>query len=154
MPDEFLSRLDRIESRQAIVDLASNYCHGFDKRDEARFLSIWWEDCIWAIGPPFGSFQGHPGILTALHDVLWPAWGMSQHVTSNHIVEFSDDDHAVARCDVDCTGVLADAPSATFVGATYEDYVERRGGTWKIKQRNVTIHYFNSFEGTVLSKPS
>ena len=147
------ARLDRIESRQAIEDLASNYCHGFDKRDEDRFLSIWWSDCVWNIGPPFGSFEGHAGILTALHDVLWPAWGMSQHITSNHVVTFSDDDHAVACCDVDCTGVLSESPAATFVGATYTDHVERRDGVWKIAQRDVEIHYFNSFEGTTLSKP-
>ncbi len=153
MIDELPSRLDRIESRQAIEDLASCYCHGFDKRDEARFLSIWWEDCVWAIGPPFGSFEGHAGILTALHDVLWPAWGMSQHITSNHLVDFVDANTAVACCDVDCTGVLADSAKATFVGATYTDRVERRSGVWKIKQRDVVIHYFNSFENTELSKP-
>ncbi len=151
--DELQAKIDRIESRQAIEDLASTYCHGFDKRDEARFLSIWWEDCVWAIGPPFGDFAGHAGILSALHDVLWPAWGMSQHITSNQVVEFTDLDHATACCDVDCTGLLSGSPNATFVGATYTDQVERRGGLWKIRRRDVVIHYFNSFEGDTLSKP-
>jgi len=150
---ELARRLDHIESRQAIADLASNYCHGFDKRDEACFLSIWWPDCVWNIGPPFGSFEGHSGIKSALHDVLWPAWGISQHVTANHVVTFQDPDHAVARCDVDCTGTLTDSPAATFVGATYTDYAERRHGEWKIARRDVQIHYFNSFPGTALSKP-
>ena len=151
--DELQSKIDRLESRQAIEDLASLYCHGFDKRDEARFLSIWWEDCVWAIGPPFGDFAGHGGILSALHDVLWPAWDMSQHITSNQVVEFSDPDHAIACCDVDCTGLLAGSPDATFVGATYTDQVERRQGIWKIRRRDVAIHYFNSFKGDTLSKP-
>lgn len=151
--NDLAAAIDRLESRQAIEDLASNYCHGFDKRDEARFLSIWWEDCVWAIGPPFGDFEGHGGILSALHDVLWPAWGMSQHITSNQIVEFSGVDQATACCDVDCTGLLADSVNATFVGATYTDQVERRHGIWKIRRRDVVIHYFNSFEGTTLSKP-
>ena len=44
--ENLVSKIDRLESRQAIEDLASNYCHGFDKRDETRFLSIWWEDCV------------------------------------------------------------------------------------------------------------
>ena len=154
MAEELLSRLDQIESRRAIEDLASRYCHGFEKRDEALFLSIWWPDCVWEIGPPCGSFEGHTGILKALHDVLWPAWGMSQHITSNHLVDFSDDNNAVARCDVDCTGVLVDSDQATFVGATYTDRVQRRAGVWKISQRDVVIHYFNSFENTQLSKPT
>lgn len=146
------ARIDRLESHQAITDLASNYCHGFDKRDFERFLSIWWEDCVWDIGPPFGAFSGHDGIREAIHDVLWPAWTSSQHVTSNTVIEFESADRARAIHDVDCMGLLADSTEATFVGATYEDELKRRGGTWKIARRAVAIHYFNTFAGTTLSK--
>jgi len=150
---DLLRRLDALESRHAIADLAYNYCHGFDKRDFDRFLSIWWEDCAWHIGPPFGSFHGHQGIEDAVKSVLWPAWAQSQHVTSNHVIEFDGPDAAVALSDVDCTGVLTTGPEATFVGATYTDRVERRAGVWKIAERSVEIHYFNSFSNTVLTKP-
>lgn len=153
MQEEMEGRLDRLESRFAIEELASNYCHGFDKRDEACFMSIWWDDCVWAIGPPFGDFFGHEGVRNALNEVLWPAWAMSLHVTSNVVIDFLNKNHAISRCDVDCTGLLADAPEATFVGASYVDNVERREGVWKIKKRTVTIHYFNSFPDTALSKP-
>ena len=154
MSEALLERLDRLESRVDIEALASNYCHGFDKRDEALFMSIWSDDCIWNIGPPFGSFEGSAGVHHALIDILWPAWGISQHVTSNLVVNFIDNDNATSRCDVDCTGTLADSREATFVGATYSDVLERRDGAWKIKQRDVVIHYFNSFSGTNLSAPS
>ena len=150
---DLAARINRLESRIAIEALASNYCHGFDKRDEACFMSIWWEDCIWDIGPPFGRFDGHTGIREALHDALWPAWAMSQHVASNVVIDFQSDDHATMRCDVDCTGLLVGSSLATFVGASYQDEVERREGLWKIRRRTVTIHYFNSFENTTLTKP-
>lgn len=150
---DIVRRLDEQESRVAIRDLASNYCHGFDKRDFERFLSIWWEDCTWNIGPPFGSFSGHEGIRQAVLEVLWPAWAMTQHVTSNLVIHFDDSDHAHSLCDVDCTGVLASGPEATFVGASYADRLERRNGLWKIVERTVDIHYFNSLAGTQLSKP-
>ncbi len=153
MSDALLTRIDRLESRVAIETLASNYCHGFDKRDEACFMSIWWEDCIWDIGPPFGCFEGHTGVRQALHEILWPAWAMSQHITSNVVTEFTGDDSAISHCDVDCTGLLNGSPLATFVGASYADHVERREGLWKIHRRDVTMHYFNSFDGTTLSKP-
>jgi 3-phenylpropionate/cinnamic acid dioxygenase small subunit len=146
-------RLDRIESRTEIEALAFNYCHGFDKRDFDRFLSIWWEDCIWDIGAPFGRFEGHAGIHEAIKEVLWPAWTQSQHLTSNHIIEFETADRAHAICDVDCMGLLTGSPEATFVGATYRDVAERRSGIWKLAQRSVTMHYFNSFSSTTLSKP-
>jgi len=48
---------------------------------------------------------------------------------------------------------LAESSEATFVGATYTDTVARREGVWKIVQRDVTIHYFNSFANTRLSAP-
>jgi ketosteroid isomerase-like protein len=151
--EDVLRRLDAQESRTAIAELAANYCHGFDKRDEARFLSIWWEDCVWNIGPPFGRFDGHEGVRHALHDVLWPAWDHTLHITSNTVITFGSADRAEAVCDVDCTGRLADSSEATFVGATYRDSLERRGGEWRIAVRNVDIYWFNSFPGTRLSKP-
>jgi len=150
---DVLRRLDEQESRTAIAELVANYCHGFDKRDADRFLGIWWEDCQWNIGPPFGSFSGHSGIREALHNVLWPAWAQSQHVTSNLVISFRDPDHAESLCDVDCMGLLTDSSEATFVGASYRDRMERRGGQWRIAERDVEIHYFNSFAGTQLSKP-
>ena len=91
--DALLNRVAELESRIAIRDLVSDYCHGFDKRDYDRFLSIWWEDCVWDIGPPFGRFEGHSGIHTAIHDVLWPAWRETHHLSTNLKIEFLDAAH-------------------------------------------------------------
>ncbi len=153
MSDELIARMERLESRYEIEALVSNYCHGFDKRDFDRFLSIWSDDCVWKIGPPFGDFSGHEGIHEAIHEVLWPAWARSQHVTSNLVVEFDGADSATGICDVDCMGLLAGSDEATFVGATYRDRFVRSEGAWKIAEREVTIHYFNQFGGTTLSAP-
>tara|TARA_R110002110_G_scaffold362241_1_gene572075 strand:- start:164114 stop:164602 length:489 start_codon:yes stop_codon:yes gene_type:complete len=150
---QLVTRVDELESRTAIRDLASDYCHGFDKRDYERFLGIWWEDCVWNIGPPFGEFEGHDGIQTAVKEVLWPAWDESHHVTTNLRIEFVDADSASAMCDVDCVGRLAGEDTCTIVGATYYDDLQRRSGVWKIAQRTVKIHYFNPVPGTVLSAP-
>jgi len=106
------------------------------------------EDC-----PPFGDFAGHDGIHAAIYDVLWPAWTHSQHVTSNLVVEFIGSDDATGICDVDCMGLLTESAEATFVGATYRDRFQRRGGVWKIAEREVEIHHFNQFAGTTLSAP-
>ncbi|MCX2982831.1 nuclear transport factor 2 family protein [Halieaceae bacterium IMCC14734] len=147
------ARITELESRSSIRDLVSDYCHGFDKRDYDKFLSIWWEDCVWDIGPPFGRFEGHSGIHEAIYDVLWPAWGESHHLSTNLKITFSDTDNATSICDVDCMGKLIDEDTCTIVGATYADQLQRRAGVWKILQRTVTIHYFNPIPGTVLSAP-
>lgn len=152
--EKLLDRIDELESRIAIRDLASDYCHGFDKRDYERFLAIWWHDCVWDIGPPFGRFEGHEGIRVAIHDVLWPAWQESHHLATNHTIRFLDADNATAVCDVDCVGTLVDEDVCQMVGATYYDTLQRRQGNWKIRERDVRIHYFNPVPGTRLASPA
>lgn len=146
-------RVAELEGRIAIRDLVSDYCHGFDKRDYARFLAIWWPDCVWDIGPPFGTFHGHDGIHKAIHEVLWPAWGESHHLTTNLHISFLDRDNATAISDVDCVGTLVAGPDCQMVGATYRDTLQCRDGVWKILKRSVTMHYFNPIAGTHLAAP-
>lgn len=152
MSEALLHRIDRLESRFAMLDLTSDYCHGFDKRDFDRFLAIWWEDCVWDIGPPFGVFERHEGIHRAIYDILWPAWRQSTHCTTNLRVEFRDGDHATGVCDVDCIGTTSDGQAQT-VSATYADDFERRNGVWKIARRKVTMHHFSPLVGITLTAP-
>lgn len=150
---DLLSRVVELESRSAIRDLASDYCHGFDKRDYDRFLAIWWEDCVWDIGPPFGCFEGHDGIREAVQDVLWAAWKDTHHTTTNLKIVFDDPCNAHAESDVVCFGTLTDDPECQLVCATYRDHVQARDGIWRIMRRDVQIHYFNPVAGTVLAPP-
>ncbi|WP_298287772.1 nuclear transport factor 2 family protein [Novosphingobium sp.] len=145
-------RLETLETRQALLDLTSDYCHGFDKRDFDRFLAIWWDDAVWEIGPPFGSFTGHEGITHAVHDILWPAWAMSTHYTTNLHVTADGADSANGVCDVYCIGNTSDGQAQT-VAATYRDHFVRRDGIWKIARRTVTMQHFSPLTGITLSAP-
>jgi gamma-hexachlorocyclohexane dehydrochlorinase len=147
-----LARIDRLESRLALRDLVSDYCHGFDKGDFERFRAIWWPDCVWNIGPPFGAFDGHAGVEQAVREVLWPFWRETHHVTTNLKVDFDDADHARGECDVDCMGADREG-NFLVVGATYYDRFERRDGVWRIARRDVTMHYFNPLPGAEMSAP-
>ena len=146
-------RIDRIESRTAMHDLVSDYCHGFDKRDWDKFLAIWWDDCVWEIGPPFGDFEGHAGIEKAVKEILWPAWLASSHFTTNLVIRFDGNDRAEGLCDVDCIGTTSDGVAQT-VSATYADNFERRDGVWKTARRKVTMHHFSPLAGITLSPPA
>jgi ketosteroid isomerase-like protein len=150
---ELLARVTELESRSAIRDLASDYCHGFDKRDFDRFLAIWWEDCVWDIGPPFGRFEGHDGIREAIFDVLWPTWKDSHHLTTNLKIAFDDAANARSESDVICFGTLVEDPEAQIVCATYRDQLQARDGIWRIQCREVAIHFFNPVKGTTLAPP-
>jgi gamma-hexachlorocyclohexane dehydrochlorinase len=146
------SRLDQLESRFAMLDLVSDYCLGFDKRNFERFIAIWWHDATWEIGPPFGNFEGRDAITHAVKEILWPAWLQSTHYTTNlHVVpEGPNLSHGI--CDVYCIGTTSDGQAQT-VAATYTDRFERREGVWKIALRQVTMHHFSPLVGITLAAP-
>jgi len=148
-----LARIDQLESRAAMRDLVTDYCQGFDRRDFERFLAIWWEDCVWEIGPPFGNFEGHAGIVEAVKKILWPAWRETHHLTSNLKLRFEGPDDAHGECDVDCMGATSD-DVVQMISATYRDHFQRRNGVWKIKRRAVTMYYFNPIPGAEMSAPA
>ena len=145
-------RLNHLESRFAMVDLTSDYCHGFDKRDFDRFMAIWWPDAVWEIGPPFGNFEGHEGVTHAVKDILWPAWTQSTHYTTNLRIAPVAPDRASGVCDVYCIGTTSDG-QAQSVAATYTDRFERRDGVWRIALRHVTMHHFSPLVGITLTAP-
>jgi len=145
-------KVDELESRAAIRDLVTDYCHGFDNHNWEQFISIWHEDAVWEIGPPFGTFENHQGIRQAVEEVLYPAWRETHHLTSNLRLNFKDSDHCSGVCDVDCMGATAD-DIVQMISATYSDEFERREGVWKIARRVVKIHYFNPIPNAEMSAP-
>jgi len=150
--DKLLHRIDELESRAALRDLVTDYCLGFDGHDWNRFISIWHDDAVWDIGPPFGVFKGHEGIREAVYDVLYPVWRETHHLTSNLRLEFDGPDRARGVCNVDCMGATKD-DAVQMISATYTDEFERRRGAWKIARRDVVIHYFNPIPGAQMSPP-
>ncbi len=151
--DTLVARIDKLESRAALRDLVTDYCLGFDNRNWDQFISIWHNDAIWEIGPPFGTFNGHEGIREAVFDILYPVWRESHHLTSNLRLEFGSPDRAKGVCNVDCMGATND-DIVQMISATYSDDFERRDGVWKIAKRSVVIHYFNPIPGAEMSAPA
>lgn len=133
-------RLAALEDRVEIAALVANYCHGVDKRDEERFLSIWHPEASWRIGEPFGDFKGIDAIRYALVELIWPALPETHHFTTNLVVEL-EGDRATGLCDVDCTGTDYEG-RALIISATYADVFERRAGRWGLAERRVEMHYF------------
>ena len=152
MAHSLAQRVDMLETRLALQDLTSDYCLGFDKRDLARFLAIWWPDAVWEIGPPFGDFVGHEGVVHAVEDILWPAWGASTHYTTNLRVTPVNADVIEGISDVYCIGNSSEGQAQT-VAATYRDRFERRDGVWKIARRKVTMQHFSPLTGITLAAP-
>ena len=147
-----MQQVDELQSRAALRDLVTDYCLGFDRHEWDRFISIWHPDAVWEIGPPFGTFRNHEGIYKAVHEVLYPVWRETHHLTSNLRLTFKDRDHAHGICNVDCMGATKDNV-VQMISATYTDDFERRHGAWKIARRAVVIHYFNPVPGAQMTAP-
>jgi hypothetical protein len=151
--DKLVRRIDELESRAAIRDLVTDYCLGFDRHEWDTFISIWHPDAVWDIGPPFGTFTNHEGIHKAVHEVLYPFWRETHHLTSNLKLSFQDADHAHGVCNVDCMGASKEN-IVQMISATYEDDFVRRNGVWKIAKRAVALHYFNPIPGAQMTAPA
>jgi uncharacterized protein (TIGR02246 family) len=126
-------RIQALEDERDIRRLASEYCHGFDRRLPERFASVWHEDAVWRVHPE-QEVTGRAAIV-AQANAMWQRLAASFHWTANHVVQI-DGDIAHGEADVDvlvCVdGVWANAPGVYF------DRYERRGGIWRIACRDAS----------------
>lgn len=128
-------RLDRIESRLAILDLVAAYCHGADGRDEQLFRSVWHDDAVWLAAPH--RFVGLGEIVAAVAR-QWDAFASMHHSTSNSVVRFVSDDEATGRHDVLTLTVFADGRRLLSTGQ-YVDRYTRRDGRWALAERSASV---------------
>ncbi len=131
----FELRLDRIESRGAILDLVAAYCHGADGRDEQLFCSVWHDDAVWQAAPH--RFVGLDEIVAAVAR-QWDAFTSMHHSTSNSVVQFVSDDEASGRHDVLTLTVFHDGRTLLSTGQ-YLDRYTRRNGRWAFAERSASV---------------
>lgn len=128
-------RLDRIESRVAILELVAAYCHGADGRDEQLFRSVWHDDAVWQAAPH--RFVGIDEIVAAVAR-QWDAFASMHHSTSNSVVHFDSDDEATGRHDVLSLTVFPDGRRLLSTGL-YVDRYTRRDGRWGFAERTASV---------------
>ncbi|MEL0625716.1 nuclear transport factor 2 family protein [Salinibacterium amurskyense] len=127
-------RVQRLEDRAALEDLAALYCRGADARDAALFSSVWHEDAVWDVGTHV--FCGRQEIMSAVAH-QWETFRNMQHWTSNSRYDINGD-HATGEHDVAALTTLADG-STVLSGGRYRDEFERRDGIWGFTKRTASI---------------
>jgi hypothetical protein len=135
-------RLDKIESRVAIAGLVADYCHGLDRRDIEKFMSLWHSDAESIIPGGRGEFRGLDEIRES-QAVIAKVWRSTYHWTTNHTIEFESSDVAKGRSNVFAMLEHHDL-SVCFVGGTYWDSYERRDGRWKFSRRLTDRHFVSA----------
>jgi ketosteroid isomerase-like protein len=144
-------RLDEIESRAVISDLVAGYCEGVDRRDLARFMSLWHDDAEYLIPGGRGDFIGSAEIKRS-QEVIGAVWKETYHWTTNHTVSFESPDRAIGRSDAFAICVKPEG-QVCHVGCTYHDVYERRDGAWKLARRLVERYFVSEPQDIQLLPP-
>lgn len=135
---ELTSRLDVLESRDAINRLISEYAQAFDNRDEELLRGIWHEGARLSLGPTFGDFEGIDAIVGSAH-TNWAQMPHMHHWMANTLIDL-DGDRATARsaADVLCTHIDM---GPIQISGLYRDQFERRNGRWAFVDRAFDLHF-------------
>jgi uncharacterized protein (TIGR02246 family) len=131
-------RVQALEDRNAIVELAASYNRGVDSHNEELWLSVFHPDAEYLIGDTFGNHYGHEQIKAILHG-LRDYFVEIHHYATNIVVELDGDS---ARMFVDADVTATDRKGrALMLAASYIDTCERREGRWAFGRRDITLHY-------------
>lgn len=131
-------RIQRLEDRNAVIELCASYNRGVDEHNEALWLSVWHDDAEYLIGDTFGDHIGIEAIKGILH-ILRDYFHEMHHYATNIVVDVQGD-RATALVDADVTATDKSG-RAMMLAASYKDTFARRDGRWGFTRREVTLHY-------------
>lgn len=120
--DELRSRLDRLESLDAIRQLCSHYGMLVDRRDLDNLVELFVPDVRVT-----RTERGRPA-LRAFLDGLLRQFTTSFHFIGNHTIDFIDRDHAEGV--VYCKAEHEYGEEWIVMDVEYSDRYERREGRW------------------------
>lgn len=126
MTHDLAARLDRMESTDALRQLAFTYALAVDARDLDLLVSLYVDDVRTADGPGRGA-------LKAVFDQSLRQFTTSSHLVSNHLIEFIDADNALGL--VSCRIEHEVGPEWVTMVSLYHDRYERRAGRWYFRGR-------------------
>lgn len=126
---ELAAKIARLEAKDEIRELTARYCHGVVDGDADTIVSLFCTE---------GTFRSHtfsPTGHEALLEFYRSGVGGRTHkpFIQNHVIEFSDENHATGRCSVEIR-VLQDGLAYTQAGH-YHDTYRRENGVWKFVER-------------------
>ena len=117
MSEDLLARIDRLESLDAIRQLAARYSLALDMRDLDALVNLFPEDVRVS-----REQSGRPALKRWMDDTLRQQFTGTSHHIGNHIIEFDDADHAL--------------------GVVYSKNEHETGGEWVIMQ----MLYWDNYE--------
>jgi hypothetical protein len=128
MTDELLARIDRLESLDAIRQLAARYALALDMRDLDALVNLFPEDVRVS-----REASGRPALKRWMDDTLRQQFTGTSHHIGNHVIEFADADHA--RGVVYSKNEHETGGEWVIMQMLYWDDYERVEGCWYFRRR-------------------
>ena len=134
------ARVDRLETRTAIEELATNYAVACDEHDISKLQNLFTEDAVFKSPSSFLHSTGREAITTMFIEVL-KTRGPGYHWTHDLIVEF-DDDPDTARGTVYSHAETTPAGVVSIAAMKYKDKYRRESGVWYFSERELHFFYY------------
>jgi len=149
-----LRRVDRIESRNQIVELVGNYARACDEHDIDTLVAIFTEDGV--IDSPSKMLVAHG--RKGIRETFLPRYkirGPSYHWTHDHKVAFDENDADLATGLVQGHAETCPNGTVSIAAMRYADDYRRVDGRWLFARRTLTFLYYVPVTeyATVLATP-
>ena len=138
--EELEARIDRLEMRAAIEELATNYAVACDEHDIPKLQNLFTEDAVFKSPSSFLHSTGREAITSMFTDVLQTR-GPGYHWTHDLIVEF-DDDPNTARGTVYSHAETTPNGVVSIAAMKYKDKYRRESGVWYFSERELHFFYY------------
>lgn len=141
-----MDEIERMLAERACMKLMVDYNDHIDSHQTDSFLSLWIEDCAFALVVPKPGYEvrGHDGLRTAMDKIIIGSDRVRRHLLANPKVEILGPDTAAGFC----IGLAVSGPvgksslpvplaGIELVGE-YRDHYRRTANGWKIARRELT----------------
>lgn len=134
------TRLELLETRNALLDLISGYAQAFDNHDPSLLRKIFHEDAILDLGEVYGRYEGIAAILAAA-DQFWIGAPHMHHWMANPLLEIDlEAGTATASTALDCLSTFVES-GTSHIGGRYRDTFRRIDGRWWITVRLFDLQF-------------
>lgn len=151
---ELKARVDRLESRAAITELASHYASACDEHDMPRLIALFTPDACF--DSPSGTMVAHGRVaIEALFIELFKIRGPAFHWTHDVVVRVDAHNPERATGRVYSHAETTPGEVVSLAAMRYDDEYQREGGVWRIHKRVISFLYYVPFTqyATALNQP-
>ena len=137
--DSLARRVQELEDREAIHNLAKDYCNAVDDRDAQKYGDLMAKGVVLV---QFGRTNLRVGREVAQNWMAWrfTQWGVTRHYPLSHLVTLTGPDDAVGV--VNGWAEMAMDGKMYVTSVRYDDTYVREEGSWRFAKRDMAYYYY------------